>query len=104
MMIASKSGSIRSNFANAARVETLVGGRRSLAVHPDDVLLAGDDARLDGGRVIRQPQHAVERDVLRGQQALEHFGVRVLADHAHDGDAPVNSRRLRATLAAPPGK
>ncbi len=68
------------------RVAGRVAARRAFAVHADDVLLPGDDARLDDGRVTVELRHGVEADVLRGKQALQNFGVDVVADDAHDGD------------------
>ena len=79
--------------------------RDALAVHAHHLLVAGDDAGLDGGAGGGVLLHAGGIDARAREQLEQAAGRRPSApDHAHHGDVcAVNSRTLRATLAAPPG-
>ena len=58
----------------------------TLAVHAHDMLLAGDDPRLDDGLVIVGLLDAVQADFPGREQPLEDFRVQVVAEQAHHRD------------------
>ena len=67
-------------------VELGLGGLEfALAIHADDLLVAGDDAGLDDGVVIGILLDGLNVDAFVGEEALEGVRVGVGPDHAENG-------------------